>query len=117
MGPICPFITTLVDKYMAVEKWFINGVQLEPNDPSGSSFSVKSCSENDGRTVIIPKNIGEYEISEIASDASFPSSTKVLCVREGVNFDEDKIRENNPQISIIVNNYDPVTYDPAQDLY
>ncbi len=112
-----PVYNKFSDKYNPVEKWFINEVQLEPNDPSGSSFSVKSCSENDGGTVIIPKNIGEYEISEIAPDAKFPSNTKVLCVREGVNFDEDQIKKKNTQISIVVNNYDPVTYDPAQGLY
>lgn len=79
---------------------------FEADDAFGSSINVTGSTENNNGVVFIPSSLEVFEgnemrVTKINPDAKFPN-TKTLVVLGESEFDEDKIKENNPEISLLL---------------
>ncbi len=79
---------------------------FEADNAFGSSINVTGSTENNNGVVFIPSSLevfegNEMKVTKINPDAKFPN-TKTLVVLGESEFDDDKIKENNPEISLLL---------------
>ncbi len=72
----------------------------------GSSIAVTGSTENNNQIVVVPEDVevingNKMKVKKINPDAKF-LNTKTLVFPNAAEFDEAKIRENNPGISLLL---------------
>ncbi len=94
------------DKQIVFKKDSHCTLTYEADSIWGSSIAVTGSTENNNQIVVIPEDVevingNKMKITKINSDAKFPN-TKTLVFPDEAEFDEAKIRENNPGISLLL---------------